>query len=49
MNAGPIGTAPDDVIASLRANPVLASVSEAALAEIAELVVGRPVPRSVRP
>ncbi len=39
MNAGPIGTAPADVIASLRANPLLASVSEAALAEIAEVVV----------
>lgn len=39
MNAGPSGTAPADVIASLRANPMLASVSEEALAEIAELVL----------
>ena len=39
MRSGPIGTVPDDVIASLRANPVLASVSEEGLRKIADLVV----------
>ncbi len=39
MNSGSNIVVPADVLASLRANPVLASVSEEALQQIAELVV----------
>ncbi len=39
MSSGSIGTVTADVIASLRANPVLASVSDEGLQKIAELVV----------
>lgn len=39
MNSGPDIEVPADVLASLRANPVLATVSEEALGQIAQLVV----------